>query len=81
MDNKFKYAMVRIVCEGVIKTCKFCEGDSETIKEGYCAMCGRPLWKKPGERCGFILGYADKNYRQQDKVHIKCKFCNTVTTI
>jgi hypothetical protein len=85
MDNtkrKFNYSMVRVVCRGEIKSCDFCKIDEsdESCKEGYCHKCGRPLWKKPGEECGFIVGYLDHNYRQQNKVHFKCKFCNTVTT-
>jgi hypothetical protein len=81
--RNFNYSMIRIVCQGKIKTCDFCKDnkDNETIKEGYCAKCGRPLWKKSGDNCGFIVGYKDRNYRQQNKVHIKCKFCNTVTSV
>ena len=83
MENRrFGYSMVRVVCKGIIKSCKFCESeDINEIREGYCPKCGRPLWKKPGDSCGFIVGYADRNYRQQNKVHFKCKYCNTVTTI
>lgn len=81
----YNYSMQRIVCTGSIKTCEFCKEDdsdeSKISKEGYCPKCGRPLWKKAGEKCGFILGYADRNYHQQDKIHIKCKFCNSMTTI
>jgi hypothetical protein len=79
----YNYSMIRIICQGKIKTCDFCreEDNNTTVKEGYCSKCGRPLWKKSGEHCGFILGYQDKNYKQQNKIHIKCKFCNTVTSI
>jgi hypothetical protein len=80
--RKFNYSMIRVICQGTIKSCNFCEQEalSENSHEGYCAKCGRPLWKKPGEKCNFIVGYLDHNYRQQNKVHFKCKFCNTVTT-
>ena len=79
----YNYAMLRVVCQGKIKSCEFCkeEKDKETIKEGFCSQCGRPLWKKPGESCGFIVGYLDRNYHQTNKVHIKCKFCNTMTSV
>ena len=75
--------MIRIVCQGIIKNCEFCKEDEnkESIKEGYCPKCGRPLWKKSGDKCGFIIGYKDRNYHQLNKIHIKCKFCNTVTTV
>ena len=81
MDRKFNYKLVRIVCQGQIKSCPFCSDNSETIKEGYCKMCGRPLWKKPGEKCGFILAYVDRNYHQKDKINIVCRNCKTITTI
>lgn len=79
----FNYSMVRVICQGSIKECDFCKNVNVDgrISEGYCSQCGRPLWKKPGEKCSFILGYYDRNYRQENKVHIKCKFCNTVTSI
>lgn len=76
----FNYSMVRIVCQGKISDCEFCK-DDKSLKEGYCSKCGRPLWKKPGEICGFIIGYKDRNYHQQNKVHIKCKFCSTITSV
>lgn len=80
MKQNFNYNMVRIVCQGKISACDFCK-DIETINEGYCSKCGRPLWKKSGEECGFIIGYKEKTYHQQNKVHIKCKFCNTMTSV
>lgn len=81
MKDDFNYAMRRVICNGIIKTCDFCKEDSDRIQEGYCSKCCRPLWKKPGEPCNFILGYRDKDYHQVDKIHIKCNFCNTMTTI
>ena len=80
MVDNYNYSMVRIVCKGKIKVCDFCK-DKKEIQEGYCKMCGRPLWKKSGEDCNFIIGYKDKNYHQQNKVHIKCKYCNSITSI
>ena len=82
-QRNYNYSMIRIVCKGKIKSCDFCKGVNEdgAIHEGFCSQCGRPLWKKPGEDCSFIIGYKDRNYRQQDKIHIKCKFCNTMTTV
>jgi len=82
-QNNYSYSMVRIVCQGKIKDCDHCKEPEgkETVREGYCKLCGRPLWKQSGDACGFIIGYHDRNYNQQNKVHIKCKFCNTVTTI
>lgn len=81
-QRKYNYQMVRIVCGGKIKSCDFCKdvNENKIIEEGYCKMCGRPLYKKPGESCGFVIGYVDRNYRQQDKVHFICRFCNTITT-
>lgn len=84
MNSKpFIYSMIRVVCQGKIKACNFCkENENNGIaKEGYCSKCGRPLWKNPGETCSFIIGYIDRNYKQNGKVHIKCKNCNTITTI
>ena len=82
MESKksFNYAMCKIICNGTIKSCEFCK-NIDNIQEGFCEKCGRPLWKKTGEHCGFILGYYDRNYHQNNKVHIKCKFCNTLTSI
>jgi hypothetical protein len=78
----YNYRMVRVVCEGTIKSCKFCNDlDYEKMHEGYCRKCGRPLDKKPGEKCNFIVGYTDREYHQQDKVHFKCKMCSTLTTV
>jgi hypothetical protein len=81
--DQYRYRMVRVVCQGKIKTCKFCEGlDYEKHSyEGYCTQCGRPLYKKPGDECNFIVGYVDRLYKQQNKVHFKCKFCQTITTV
>lgn len=82
MDD-YRYRMVRVVCQGTIKTCKFCENlDYENrAYEGYCSKCGRPLDKKPGVKCGYIIGYYDRSYKQQQKVHFKCKMCSTITTV
>jgi hypothetical protein len=79
--------MVRVVCQGKIKSCKFCNdldygSEKKEVKhEGFCNMCGRPLYKKPGENCNFIVGYVDRGYKQQNKVHFKCKMCPTITTV
>lgn len=81
MDT-YRYRMVRVVCKGKIKTCKFCNDlDYEKAHEGYCKKCGRPLDKRPGDECNFIVGYVDREYHQQDKVHFKCKMCSTLTTV
>jgi hypothetical protein len=32
-------------------------------------------------KCGYIIGYYDRSYKQQQKVHFKCKMCSTITTI
>lgn len=88
-ENNFRYSMKRVVCNGKIKSCEFCkdsnngktENGKPILMEGYCSKCGRPLWKKPGDDCGFILAYLDRHYNQKDKVHIKCKLCSTVTTV
>lgn len=80
--DQYRYRMVRVVCKGKIKTCNFCNDlDYEKAHEGYCKKCGRPLDKKPGDECNFIVGYVDQLYKQQDKVHFKCKMCSTLTTI
>lgn len=87
MDNQYRYRMVRVVCKGKIKCCKFCEeldyGDEKKriVHNGFCNMCGRPLDKKPGDECNFIVGYVDQLYKQQDKVHFKCKMCQSLTTV
>lgn len=81
--RKFNYAMVKVVCEGTIKSCEFCKDihDDGKIREGFCSKCGRPLDKKPGDSCNHIIAYLDKNYHQKNKVHIKCKLCCSVTTV
>jgi hypothetical protein len=28
-----------------------------------------------------VVGYHDRNYRQQEKVHFVCRFCRTITSI
>jgi hypothetical protein len=74
--------MVRVVCEGKIKCCKFCNDlDYDKKHEGFCVQCGRPLDKKPGVDCKFIIGYVDRAYKQQQKVHFKCQRCSTITTL
>lgn len=82
-SRNYNYSMLRIVCQGKIKVCDHCrvKDGEEVVKEGYCKMCGRPLWKAEGDPCNFIIGYRERNYHQVDKIHIKCKFCNTMTTI
>jgi len=86
MDN-YRYRMIRVVCEGTIKSCAFCNeldyGTEEKIimHEGFCTKCGRPLDKKPGDKCNFIVGYRDRGYKQQNKVHFKCRNCQTITTV
>jgi hypothetical protein len=82
MDD-YRYRMVRVVCHGKIKTCEFCKNlDYENHSyEGFCSKCGRPLDKKPGVECGHIVGYYDRGYHQQNKVHFKCKMCSTITSI
>jgi hypothetical protein len=82
--KKFNYSMVRVVCQGKIKSCDFCKeqvNDEKIIREGYCSKCGRPLFKNPGDHCGQVIGYYDRRYRQQEKVNIVCRFCRTITTI
>lgn len=82
-DRKYNYAFVRVVCEGKIKSCEFCQKILNTDNkkhEGYCSKCGRPLDKNPGDHCGRIIGYLDGRYRQQDKVNFICRYCNTITT-
>lgn len=75
----FKYRMIRLVCTGKIKNCDNCK-DIE-FSEGYCKLCGRPLWKKVDETCNFILGYVDSEFKKQGKVNIICRNCKTITTI
>lgn len=82
--KKFNYSMVRVVCKGKIKTCESCKdliNDKNVIREGYCVKCGRPLYKNEGDICGQVVGYFDRRYKQQEKVHISCRFCRTITTI
>jgi len=82
VDYQYKYRLVRVVCEGKIKCCKFCDGlDYEKKHEGFCRKCGRPLDKKPGENCNFIVGYVDRALRPQKHVNFKCNLCSTITTI
>lgn len=83
-DKKFNYSMVRVVCQGNIKSCEFCKeviNTKELKHNGFCSMCGRPLDKNPGDPCAFIIGYIDRRYKQQDKVHLICRFCKTITTV
>jgi hypothetical protein len=82
--RKYNYAMVRVVCEGKISSCEFCSDKLNTKElryDGFCSKCGRPLDKNPGDACSFIIGYVDRRYRQQDKVHIICRYCKTIKTI
>jgi hypothetical protein len=82
--KRFNYSMVRVVCKGQIKPCDFCKdqvNDATVIREGYCTKCGRPMFKNPGDLCGQIVGYYDRRYKHQDKVHFTCRFCRTITTI
>lgn len=82
MADQYRYRMVRVVCQGKIKSCKFCEDlDYEKKHEGFCRKCGRPIDKKPGDDCNFIIGYVDRLFKQQNKVHFKCKMCSTITTV
>ena len=80
---QYRYKQIRIVCQGIVKTCKHCK-DTE-FQEGYCKLCSRPLWKKSGDKCNHILGYAERDddgqFKKQGKLHIKCTYCNTLTTI
>jgi hypothetical protein len=75
----YKYKKVRLVCLGLIKGCEYC--DSIEFSEGYCKNCGRPLWKKIGEQCNFVLGYYDGTIRKQGKFDIICRNCRTITTV
>jgi|LAHU01.1.fsa_nt_gb predicted amidophosphoribosyltransferase len=75
----YKYQKVRLVCNGKIKCCNYCS-DIE-FSEGYCKECGRPLWKRANEQCGFILGYMDSTIKKQGKLDIICRNCKTVLTI
>jgi hypothetical protein len=86
--NDYRYRMIRVVCEGTIKPCEFCkdikyedENGEKIMHEGFCQKCGRPLDKKPGDKCNFIVGYQDRGYKQQNKIHFKCGKCPTITTI
>ena len=82
VDYQYKYRLVRVVCEGKIKCCKFCDGlDYEKKHEGFCKKCGRPLDKKPGEDCNFIVGYVDRTLKLQKHVNFKCNRCSTITTV
>jgi len=79
----YKYKMVRLICKGIIKNCSNCE--NQEIDEGYCSLCGRPLWRKSGEVCDTIIGYLEKPsdgiFKKQGKVHLKCTICNSMMTI
>lgn len=79
----YKYKMVRLVCKGEIKGCPSCE--KTEFGEGYCSLCGRPLWRKTGEICDTIIGYLEKPsdgiFKKQGKLHLKCTICKTMTTI
>lgn len=79
LNKSYKYSMVRIVCNGTIHGCDHCKNNKE-ISEGYCHLCGRPLWKKVGEKCNVILGYHDRSVNTQGKVSVKCKWCNSIQT-
>lgn len=82
--KNFNYSMVRVVCQGKIKSCASCKEqvNNETVMyDGYCSKCSRPLCKNEGDLCGQVVGYYDRRYRQQDKVHITCRFCRTITSI
>lgn len=78
MEKNYNYKVKRVVCQGIVKGCDACKDKHE---EGYCTLCGRPLWKKVGEPCGNILGYMDRNYKQENKVHWVCRWCSTCTTL
>jgi len=79
MSILYKYQKVRIVCNGKIKGCEHCS--DVDFSEGYCKMCGRPLWKKVNEQCNFVLGYYDNTIRKQGKIDVICRNCRTVLTI
>jgi hypothetical protein len=81
MSKHYNYKNVRMVCKGKIKSCDSCHENNEFLKDGFCVKCGRPLWKKPGEPCEFILGYHDRNFERLGQIVLKCKYCNTLTTI
>lgn len=87
MNDTYRYRMIRVVCAGKIKSCNFCKDldygteENKIMHEGFCNKCGRPLDKKPGDTCNFIVGYQDRGYKQQDKIHFKCMNCQTLTTI
>lgn len=80
---KYKYKTVRLVCRGEIKCCEFCK--ETDFNEGFCTVCGRPLWKKSGDTCSNIIGYLEKPsdgiFKKQGKIHIKCTLCKTMSTI
>lgn len=73
-----KYKKVRIVCHGKIKKCEFCR---DLFTEGYCKLCGSPLWKSVNEDCNKILGYYDGDLKKQGNIDFICRDCHTVTTI
>lgn len=75
----YRYKKVRVVCEGLIKSCEHCSDIK--FSEGYCKECGRPLWKEVGEQCNFVIGYIDGTFRKQGKVDLICRNCRTVTTL
>jgi hypothetical protein len=82
----YKFSMIKVTCIGTIKGCDKCK-DTD-FDEGYCSFCSRPLWKKIGDPCNFILGYYEPDSVERTKApklnrgkyHQKCKFCNTMTT-
>lgn len=88
----YKYKILRVVCEGTIKTCEFCK-DIPVPSEGYCKCCRRPLWRNPGERCSSIVGYIDgelkrymdselkKQGKKRSGINFICKECNSITSI
>ena len=63
MSIAYKYKRVRMVCLGLIKGCSYCS--TIDFSEGYCKECGRPLWKKVGEQCNFVIGYVDNTFKKQ----------------
>jgi hypothetical protein len=77
--KKFRYRKNRVVCNGTIKGCEHCK-DISPPAEGYCPMCGRPLWKRIGEACNFILGYVECPGPTQGKIDFRCYQCNTIIT-
>lgn len=79
MNQQYNYKRVRVVCDGIIKGCDECS--TIEFSDGYCKLCGRPLWKQINEVCGFTLGYLDYLIKKQGKIDFICRNCNTIKTI